>query len=58
MDENTAPNPHIFTYHYFSSKKNVQIRYGVTKNFGTSGKPVFILLHGRAEFIEKYKKIA
>ncbi len=59
MDENTHhSSQHIFTYHYFSPKKDIQIRYGVTKGFGTSDKPIFILLHGRAEFIEKYKSIA
>ncbi len=59
MDENTHHSyPDIFTYHYFSPKKDIQIRYGLTKDFGRSDKPIFILLHGRAEFIEKYKCIA
>lgn len=51
----TDSDNRIFEYHYFSPKKNVTIRYGVTKG---PGKAILLLLHGRAEFIEKYQQIA
>ncbi len=47
-----------FTYSYFTSHDSLKIRYGYTdiKEFNSKG--IILLLHGRAEFIEKYNQIA
>jgi len=47
-----------FQYHFFSPKKNLKLRYGVMTVHPNPAKGVFLLLHGRAEFIEKYKAVA
>jgi lysophospholipase len=47
-----------FQYHFFSPQKNLRLRYGVMTVHPSPAKGVFLLLHGRAEFIEKYKAVA
>jgi lysophospholipase len=47
-----------FQYHFFSPQKNLKLRYGVMTAHPIPAKGVFLLLHGRAEFIEKYKAVA
>ena len=47
-----------FEYHFFSPGKNLNLRYGVIKTQQEPAKGVFLLLHGRSEFIEKYKAVA
>jgi len=47
-----------FQYHFFSPQKNIKLRYGVMRVQPNPAKAVFLLLHGRAEFIEKYKAVA
>lgn len=51
-------NKEIFKYYYFSPKKKLTLRYGVTPCLKEPAKAVLLLLHGRSEFIEKYKEIA
>ncbi len=51
-------NPMLFKLHFFSPKKNINIRYGVMNVQEGHTKAVFLLLHGRSEFIEKYTVIA
>lgn len=48
----------IFEYHYFSPEKNFKIRYGIAHSFKKPADAIFLLLHGRSEFIEKYKEVA
>ncbi|MDA8135356.1 MAG: alpha/beta hydrolase [Desulfobacteraceae bacterium] len=47
-----------FQYHFFSPQKNLRLRYGVMTVHPKPATGVFLLLHGRAEFIEKYKAVA
>ena len=47
-----------FQYHFFSPQKSLNLRDGVMTVHPESAKGVFLLLHGRAEFIEKYKAVA
>jgi lysophospholipase len=47
-----------FEYHFFSPQKNLKLRYGVMTVHPKPATGVFLLLHGRAEFIEKYKAAA
>ncbi|MCK4767572.1 MAG: alpha/beta hydrolase [Desulfobacula sp.] len=58
IDNTPHSNKEIFEYHYFSPKKNLKIRYGVAPCCEGAAKGIFLLLHGRSEFIEKYKGIA
>lgn len=58
MDNKTLSDKEIFEYHYFSPKKNFNIRYGIAPSPEHPANAVFLLLHGRTEFIEKYKWIA
>lgn len=51
-------NHDSFGYHFFSLKKNLSIRYGVMNVPRAPAKGIFLLLHGRSEFIEKYKSVA
>ena len=51
-------NQEIFEYHYFSIKNNFKIRYGIAPGYENPAKGIFLLLHGRSEFIEKYKWVA
>jgi lysophospholipase len=46
-----------FTYKYFTSHDSLKIRYGYTEIKGAQSKGVILLLHGRAEFMEKYNEI-
>ncbi len=52
------PVEDIFEYHTLNLANNIQIRYGTADDGTTVPKGVVLLLHGRAEFIEKYKGIA
>ncbi len=58
----TVPKPQaslkFFKYHFFSTKKNLSIRYGVMNAQQMPVKGIFLLLHGRSEFIEKYTGVA
>ncbi|MCK5097709.1 MAG: alpha/beta hydrolase, partial [Desulfobacteraceae bacterium] len=47
-----------FTYNYFTSHDSIKLRYGYTdiKEFNSKG--LVLLLHGRAEFMEKYNEVA
>ena len=47
-----------FQFHFFSPQKNIKLRFGVMRVQPNPAKGVFLLLHGRAEFIEKYKAVA
>jgi len=47
-----------FQYHFFSPQQNLKLRYGVMRVQPNPAKGVFLLLHGRAEFIEKYRAAA
>lgn len=47
-----------FQYHFFSPRNNLKLRYGVMRVHPNPAKGVFLLLQGRAEFIEKYKAVA
>ena len=58
MDNKTHPNQEIFEYHYFSLRKNLNIRYGIAPCPKDPVKGIVVLLHGRSEFIEKYKGVA
>jgi len=59
MDNKAYSNKEIFEYHYFSPRKNLNIRYGRTAPcLKESASAVCLLLHGRSEFIEKYKGVA
>jgi len=59
MKDNKHPSTQAtLTYHYFSIKKNLTIRYGVAHSYQKPLKGIIFLLHGRSEFIEKYKGIA
>ena len=58
INNKTHSNKEIFEYHYFSPKKNVIIRYGITLCRKEPANAICLLLHGRSEFIEKYKGIA
>ena len=51
-------NQELFEYHFFSPKKNLNIRYGIMNVQHAPAKAVFLLLNGRSEFIEKYKAVA
>ncbi|MBT3175976.1 MAG: alpha/beta hydrolase [Desulfobacula sp.] len=57
-DNNHLSNQDIFAYHYFTIKKNLTLRYGIAQSSQKHVKGFVFLLHGRAEFIEKYKGIA
>lgn len=48
----------VFKHHYFPINRNIQIRYGIASNSSKPGKAVLLLLHGRAEFLEKYELTA
>jgi lysophospholipase len=54
----THSNQEIFKYHYFFIKNNFKIRYGTVPGCVDPAKGIFLLLHGRSEFIEKYKWVA
>lgn len=59
MINKTIQSPkEIFEYHFFSLKKNLKIRYGISCSTETTPKAIFLLLHGRSEFIEKYIWVA
>lgn len=58
IDHLKVSNKKIFEYHYFLPKKNLKIRYGLALATKLPVKGVFLLLHGRAEFIEKYEQVA
>ena len=49
------PHRESFEYHFFSPQKNLNIRYGVMNAQQETAKGVFLLLHGRSEFIENIK---
>lgn len=51
-------NQDSFKYHFLSLKKNLNIRYGIMSDPCTPVRGIVLLLHGRSEFIEKYKAIA
>ncbi len=57
IDSIAVPQKEIFTYHYFFPKKGIRIRYGITCPDETPS-AIFLILHGRSEFIEKYRTIA
>jgi len=57
-DNNHLSDHEIFAYHYFSIKKNFNLRYGIAQSFKKPAKGLVLLLHGRSEFIEKYKEVA
>lgn len=48
----------VFAYHFFSPKKNLTLRYGIARGTKGPAKAIFLLLHGRSEFVEKYNGIA
>jgi len=58
MENKIHSNQEIFEYHYFSVRNNLKIRYGIAPGCEESAKGIFLLLHGRSEFIEKYKWVA
>lgn len=58
VDKKMHSEKEIFEYHYFSLKKNFKIRYGIASCPNEPAKGIFLLLHGRSEFIEKYKGVA
>jgi lysophospholipase len=58
IDNKTYPTQQIFKYHYCSVKKRIKIRYGIAYSNEIPAKGIFLLLHGRAEFSEKYESIA
>ncbi|MCK5312660.1 MAG: alpha/beta hydrolase [Desulfobacteraceae bacterium] len=47
-----------FIYNYFTSHDSLKIRYGYTDIKELNSKGIILLLHGRAEFIEKYNEVA
>ncbi len=57
-DNNLLSDDAIFAYHYFSIKKNLSLRYGIAQSSKKPAKGLVLLLHGRSEFIEKYKGVA
>ncbi|MDA3787374.1 MAG: alpha/beta hydrolase [Desulfobacula sp.] len=57
-DNNHLSDDPIFSYHYFSIKKNLSLRYGIAQSSKKPAKGLVLLLHGRSEFIEKYKGVA
>ena len=44
-------------YNYFTSYDSLKLRYGYTETKENKSKGLVLLLHGRAEFIEKYHEI-
>ncbi|MCP3900486.1 MAG: alpha/beta hydrolase [Desulfobacteraceae bacterium] len=44
-------------YNYFKSHDSLNLRYGYTETCKDKSKGLILLLHGRAEFIEKYNEI-
>ena len=47
-----------FKYNYFTTYDFLKIRYGYTDIKKNNSKGLILILHGRAEFIEKYNEIA
>ncbi|MBU2456151.1 MAG: alpha/beta hydrolase, partial [Proteobacteria bacterium] len=58
IDKKTHSHKEIFEYYYFPLKKIFKIRYGVAPCLKKNTTAIFLLLHGRSEFIEKYKTVA
>jgi len=58
MNKTLIPDQITVDYHYLFVQKNIRIRYGVMTCPKAPVNGIFLLLHGRSEFIEKYKGIA
>jgi len=58
----TDNNPHLyeetFACQYLSLGEKIILRYGIATGIKVPVKGIVFLLHGRSEFIEKYKKVA
>ena len=57
INNKRLPDQEIFTYHYFPIKKFLALRYGIAPCRKEPVKGIVFLLHGRSEFIEKYKGV-